>query len=1183
MANPIKLQISGDATLQKNVTETEQIYNNINNAYQQWKKLANTNISDDNKKFIADMKAMTAESKNLNKEEKERAKQLAVINKLQKDYDNSVKQFNSTQNKSVSELSKLNSEIIALQKNQKLLKAQNLQTSDSFAKNQIRIKQLQGEYRKLESAEVKHAQSQKTIQILSKKTDLTLKEQKQLYSALAVQLDKLVTSEGKASRATIGLQKQMKQLNTSILKAESSSGRFQRNVGNYPKGLSGMQMAFAGVLGAVTAVIGVLSTGIRWATEWLNLAQDQILAETKFETIVKQRTNATEEEIQAIYELTSAQQQLGVVGDEVQLAGAQQLATFIDNTDQLELLIPAMNNLLVQQKGLDATQQDAVQIANLYGKVLDGNASALTEVGVTLTDAQKEMIKYGDRTERAAVLSEVITQNVGNMNEAIAQTPFGAAQQLKNIWGDIKEELGKALLPLYQKLIEFGKRFVNGLAPFVQKLQEFKVPKWIKDLYNVLKTKIQLPFDLKKFEQLKTLYEKLKPEIQKVVQAFKPFIDVLKQIFSFSDVLGKKTDDNFDKLNNNIGLIKGALNVLAPVIEFVGNLLRLVVGVVTNLVDKLKDFAQTKVFSKFSGDISTTFPFLNALIEGVQIAFGWLKDLGSQFDLLVDKILKQTDKAGSQLSKIRDDLRTQQDQTIGRNINAVSDIATPTGATGGGQVDIFAEYQLQQAQELAQKELELRQQYKDDLETIEVELLKLQQSQQLDLLTFIDNNNLYDKKTEQQLNYISISENLRAKELAIEQALYQEELDAFLYMQDIKNLENENYILQMQSNGAEEIEIEFQTLQQKKEMLEDYLAFLQANANDQNEIERLSVQNQLLDIENQFNDLTDRLNQQNADADIKKLLGLTDDQINDLKSSLFDLGTEVANFWKQKYSDEIEYYQKSRELLDEGIQAENDRIQSLQESLNAENDLRNSNLDNNALLTESLIRQSQLRIEAKRQEQNDLIKAEQEAADKLKAIQKREIYAQFAIDTASAISSLVKFAYANPLNSFTSGLAAVAQITSGLISIGANFAKARSSIKQLKEGEIDIKEGNGQEDDVPALLMKGESVITQDGTKRAPNFLKGLNKKATTDQLMRYLQADFGIDTLKEYNLIVYGDSFETRRQNEILQNQVTKLVENNVYLQELIKETRNKPVIMPIPNGYKERVGNTERTYKYE
>lgn len=85
---------------------------------------------------------------------------------------------------------------------------------------------------------------------------------------------------------------------------------------------------------------------------------------------------ATDEEIQSIKDLASAQQEIGVIGDEVQLSGAQQIATFLKEKSSLDTLLPAMNNLLAQQKGLNATTGDAVTVGNLMGKAMMGQVDA---------------------------------------------------------------------------------------------------------------------------------------------------------------------------------------------------------------------------------------------------------------------------------------------------------------------------------------------------------------------------------------------------------------------------------------------------------------------------------------------------------------------------------------------------------------------------------------------------------------------------------------------------------------------------------------------------------------------------------------------------------------------------------------------------------------------------------------
>ena len=205
----------------------------------------------------------------------------------------------------------------------------------------------------------------------------------------------------------------------------------------------------AQAVGVLQNAIGELQGVFKDLTE---AYQVQLVAETQLETIMRQRMNSTDEEIQHIKNLCSAQQELGVIGDEVQLSGAQQMATFLKQKESLDVLIPAMNNLIAQQNGLNATNQDAVGIGNMMGKAMQGQTAVLQRVGITFDEAQAHVLQYGTESERAAMLAEVITANVGNMNAELAKTDAGKQKQLENTLGDIKEKLGS---------------MVQGAMPFV--------------------------------------------------------------------------------------------------------------------------------------------------------------------------------------------------------------------------------------------------------------------------------------------------------------------------------------------------------------------------------------------------------------------------------------------------------------------------------------------------------------------------------------------------------------------------------------------------------------------------------------------------------------------------------------------------------------------------------------------
>ncbi len=182
----------------------------------------------------------------------------------------------------------------------------------------------------------------------------------------------------------------------------------------------------------------------------------QVEAETKLANNMRNTMGAREEEIQSIKDLCTAQQQLGVIGDEVQLAGAQELATYLEKKTSLETLIPVMNDMLAQQYGLNATSEAAAQIATMLGKVMDGQVGALSRYGYKFDEAQEQILKFGTESERAAVLAEVVSSAVGGMNEELAKTDAGKAKQAANAIGDIKEQVGALFKSIEPTIIAIG-------------------------------------------------------------------------------------------------------------------------------------------------------------------------------------------------------------------------------------------------------------------------------------------------------------------------------------------------------------------------------------------------------------------------------------------------------------------------------------------------------------------------------------------------------------------------------------------------------------------------------------------------------------------------------------------------------------------------------------------------------
>lgn len=183
----------------------------------------------------------------------------------------------------------------------------------------------------------------------------------------------------------------------------------------------------------------------------------QEVAETRLAQAMRNTMGASDEEIQSIKDLAAEQQKIGIVGDEVQLAAAQELATYLELSDSLKTIIPVMNDMIAQQLGLGASAESATQIASMLGKVMNGQTEALSRYGYKFDDAQKQILQFGTESERAAVLAQVVSEVVGGMNAELANTNSGQIQQLVNSLGDAKEKAGN---------------FLSSISPMITGLSE---------------------------------------------------------------------------------------------------------------------------------------------------------------------------------------------------------------------------------------------------------------------------------------------------------------------------------------------------------------------------------------------------------------------------------------------------------------------------------------------------------------------------------------------------------------------------------------------------------------------------------------------------------------------------------------------------------------------------------------
>ena len=195
----------------------------------------------------------------------------------------------------------------------------------------------------------------------------------------------------------------------------------------------------------------------------------QIEQETKLYNTLRAQ-NFRDEQIKSIIDMTASLQSLGVVGDEVTIAGAQQLVTYRLQEDSIKQLLPTMQDLLVKQKGLNGTGQDMEGIANVFAKAMNGQSMILKRNGIILSEREEQLLKVGTEEQKVALLTEAVRRSIGEQNKEMLKTPEGKITSAKNRIGDLYEVWGMSIRDTRAKFWELIADNAEGIQDMITKV-----------------------------------------------------------------------------------------------------------------------------------------------------------------------------------------------------------------------------------------------------------------------------------------------------------------------------------------------------------------------------------------------------------------------------------------------------------------------------------------------------------------------------------------------------------------------------------------------------------------------------------------------------------------------------------------------------------------------------------------
>lgn len=276
-----------------------------------------------------------------------------------------------------------------------------------------------------------------------------------------------------------------------------------------------LQGAWGKVAGAVKGALASY-VGFKGISKLIGFGQGSIAAfsaqkrsELQLDTVLKNRNLGYASGY--IKDAASEIQKRTTIGDESMIAGAAELATYVQDPRQLkrmmslladysmgmtggaELSPEALTNLAtglgkafdgsyeaMRKKGFDTSELETIEKAlKLNEDIEKGNVSIDKKTGeLKLSNDEKQLLKWLNKNKGKNIEEMKITALENAMKdwkglaEEFAKTDEGKIQQLKNTIGDMREEVGRKLLPVVGKLAKELKANLPALEEIFDSLSD---------------------------------------------------------------------------------------------------------------------------------------------------------------------------------------------------------------------------------------------------------------------------------------------------------------------------------------------------------------------------------------------------------------------------------------------------------------------------------------------------------------------------------------------------------------------------------------------------------------------------------------------------------------------------------------------------------------------------------------
>jgi len=446
----------------------------------------------------------------------------------------------------------------------------------------------------------------------------------------------------------VQIQADVANLKSGLAQAEASLKGLDTSVGKTNSVFEGFGAKLK-TLGATIGITFAATQVVSFFKQSVAAAQEAEAVQTRLRTILLNTNGATMEQVKALNQQAEALEKVGVVTKENVTMTQSQLATFDLQGKTIETLTPAILDYVTAEKGATASTDDFRSMTNGLAQALNGNFASLTRQGFVLTDNQKKLLTTGSESERAAALTDILNSTYKDFNKTLANTPEGRMIKLKNEFGSLKEEIGKGLLPVFEKVMEILSKTV---IPALKKLLEF-----VKDNSTELKVFIgvlglgAVAWGLYTIAIKKAIIQE---RIFKAVMATNPIGLIITAVALLVAGMVKLFKSNETFRNAVISMAKVALNAFASIIPIVARVYEAIGKIVTGPM---------RLFLLALSKLPGVGKYAQSALDGINKGLDGISDFGDaaskkakELAANLDKLGKEADKAKDKVDKVKEDV-----------------------------------------------------------------------------------------------------------------------------------------------------------------------------------------------------------------------------------------------------------------------------------------------------------------------------------------------------------------------------------------------------------------------------------------------------------------------------------------------------------------------------------------------